>query len=106
MCGARAKSYPIAKIRAIRFQQNGDASYQAITDGAWLPIVLLKQGHKRHAPLTALGIESEFLPIKEAKLNDLKDLLQYVDEEIRDSEFFTSISTADFSAEIQDEYEA
>ena len=53
-----------------------------------------------------MEIESEFLPIKEAKLNDLKDSLQYVDEEIRDSEFFTPISTANISAETQNDYEA
>ena len=89
--GAETKSKPIAKIRAIRFPQNGNASYQAITDGAWIPIALLKQGQKRHAPLTAVGIEFEFLPNKEAKLKDLKDLSQHVDKKIRDSEFFTSI---------------
>ena len=106
-CGKRAKKVPIAKIRALRFQRLSKPLFQTTVDGAWQSMDLLKRGQNRHAPLSWCPVEPSFRPLKAAKINDLRDLLQYVDEEVRCSPFYESLASVDdASDEAVDEYEA
>lgn len=67
---------------------------------------LLKRGQNRHSPLRPEGNAEDFLPIKAAKKKDLDELLMYVEESIREAEFYKSIRPSPEAVELPDEYEA
>lgn len=104
-CGARLKKTPIAKIRSILFSQTQRPSFQSTIDGPWMPMDLLKRGQNRYSPLNCDDIGGDLLPVKAAKKEDINELLRYVDEDVRNSEFYRSIQSAADAPDAFDEYE-
>ena len=92
--GQRLKKVAVAKIRSVLFQQNYKASFQAHMDGPWATMDLLKRGASRYSPLICEEIGRDFIPVKAEKKMDIDDPLQYVDEGIRLSKFYLSISSS------------
>lgn len=104
-CGDRAKKVAIAKIRSVKFGRSRKPQFQQTVDGPWSEMALLKVGANRYTPLRCTEIDSGFRPVKAAKKKDLEDLLRYVDEEVREAEFFRSVTSSDEQTEHPDEYE-
>ena len=80
--------------------------FQVTVDGPWKPMDLLKRGQNRFSVMMPSILGNDFLPIKAAKKKDVVELLQYVEEQIRNTAFFESLVTSEDVSDQMDEFEA